>query len=32
MVILIEVDVFVENISDNKVNINFDINIGSKAK
>ena len=27
-----EVDVFVENISDNKVNINFDINIGSKAK
>ncbi len=27
-----EVDVFVEDISDNKVNINFDINIGSKAK
>ena len=26
------VDVFVEDISDNKVNINFDIDIGSKAK
>ena len=27
-----KVDVFVENISNNKVNINFDIDIGSKAK
>ncbi len=27
-----DVDVFVEDISDNKVNINFDIDIGSKAK
>ena len=27
-----EVDVFIEDISDNKVNINFVINIGSKAK